>query len=324
MNVMHRNFSLDSLKTLCCIFVILEHLWFVCTWAEDSIEPLISMSVPLFFMISGYCNQYETPAKKYWERWKRICKILFFSVLFYVGLYYCVDSWFNLSLLQLPSTKDDICRCILINDFHKIGRGHLWYLASYLYVLMFFALFKKINFTKYYLLLLLIVPNIITSISINDFHASNNFLLVGIPCYSIGMITNRYVNNENQTLKFFSGVIALFTSIMLSFGIHNSIASSVCQWIFAISLFCFIISVKQQHPNVLSKIGEQYTLYIYIFHMAVIDLFFSTNFSQRYFYHMSFLSPIIVFFITLCLSAGYRRYYNKIEKHFLQKSYKKL
>ena len=315
-----RKNSLDTLKTFCCVFVILEHLWFVCTWLNGRGSQIISMAVPLFFMISGYFNSYETPMSKYWMRWKRIGKILLWSLVFYIVLYFAVDYYCGLSLLKFPTTTDDIWRIFLFNDFHTIGRGHLWYLAAYLYVIAFFALLRKINCTKLILLLpLLLVPNVIISLSSIQFHDSNNFLFIGIPCFAVGMLTKKHSSILPSALRYLSGGIALSLLILLTFGVSRPIVSTICQWIFAICLFIVFTSIKQYRPNILSKIGEHYTLYIYVFHMAVIDLFFSTDFSHRYYYHMSFLSPAIIFFLTLFVSVAYKFCYDKIETFLTSK-----
>lgn len=317
-----RNHSLDTLKTICCIFVILEHLWFVCTWLNGWTSQIISMAVPLFFMTSGYFT-YETPLSNFLKRWKRIGKILLCSILFYIFLYFAVDYYWGLSLLKIPHTADDIWKILLFNDLHTLGRGHLWYLAAYLYVIAFFALLKKTNCTKLISLLpTLLVPFIIISLASKEFHYSNNFMFIGIPCFAIGILTKKYCSIISPVFRYLSGGIALFSIMLLIVGIANPIVSVIFQWLFAISLFIFFTSIKQYRSNIFSKIGEHYTLYIYVFHMAVIDLFFNTEFAHRYFYHMSFVSPIIVFFLTLLLSVAYKYGYDKIESFLISKANK--
>ena len=48
-----RNYSLDTLKFVCAIFVIFIHTPQPEIW-EIYITPLIRCAVPIFFMISGY------------------------------------------------------------------------------------------------------------------------------------------------------------------------------------------------------------------------------------------------------------------------------
>ena len=316
----NRNYSLDTLKTICCVFVILEHLWYVCTWLNGWVSQVISTAVPLFFMISGYFNSYETSLSKYWKRWKRIGKILLCSIIFYIVLYSAADYFLGGTLLKIPTTIDDVWRIILFNDFHTIGRGHLWYLAAYLYVIAFFSLLKKINCMRLVSLLpLLLIPYIIISLYSKQFHDFNNFLFIGIPCFALGMLIKKYGSSEFPAMPYLSGGITLSMFILLLSGITSPLMSKVCQWIFAISLFMFFTSIRQYRSNILSKIGERYSLYIYVFHMAVIDLFFSTDFSHRYYYHMSFVSPFIIFFLTLFVSVAYKNCYDRIEMAFKSK-----
>ena len=236
----NRNYSLDTLKTICCFFVILEHLWFVCRWLNGWESQIISMAVPLFFMISGYFTSYETSLSRYWKRWKRIGKILIVSIMFYIALYYVVDYFCGFSLLKIPTTADDVRRILLSNDLHTIGRGHLWYLSAYLYVIAFFAILKKINCTWLISFLpSLLVPYLIISLTSKQFHDSNNFLFVGIPCFALGMMIKKYASNVSSSVSYLSGSISLSMFVLLLSEIASPIVSAVCQWLFAISLFKF-------------------------------------------------------------------------------------
>lgn len=309
-----RIYSLDILKTFCCIFVILQHLWFVCPWVNGQITSIISMSVPMFFMISGYLNSFETPITKYGKRLNRIVKILLFSTAFYIGLYFVSDNMYHTSLIKIPTNIDDIWSFLKFNDMHSLGRGHLWYLAAYTYVIAFFALLTKLKcHILVKILPLLLLPHIIISLSSSNFHFYNNFLFNGIPCYAIGMLARNHCNNISTPLKYTLGGISLSMISLLIFGNFTPIITILCKWVYAISLFLCFTSFHLQQPNFLSKIGVNYSLYIYVFHMAVIDLLFCTEFSRRYFYHMSFVSPIIVFIITLFISFAYKYFYNKMQ-----------
>ena len=314
-----RNCSLDTLKTFCCILVVLQHLWFVCIWINNWGIQIVSMAVPLFFMISGYFTSYETPLSKYWKRWKRIGKILLCSIIFYIVLYSAVDFLLGGALLKIPTTTNDVWRILLFNDLHTIGRGHLWYLATYLYVIAFFAMLKKINCMCLISLLPLLLIFHLLIPETSKYHDFNNIWFIGIPCFALGMLIKKYFSIVSPASHYLSGGIALSMFILLLSGIASPIVSVICQWIFAIGLFVFFTSIKQYRSNILSEIGERYTLYIYVFHMAVIDLFFSMEFPHRYFYHMSFVSPFIIFFLTLFVSVAYKNCYDRIEVAFKSK-----
>lgn len=319
-----RNYSLDTLKTLCCISVIVQHCNFVCLWVDGAVYNIISIAVPLFFMISGYFNTEETDCTKYIKRMKRIGKILIFSLSFYVVLYYLFDRLFLTSLTKFPE-DNDISKCLFLNDYDHIGRGHHWYLAGYLYVLAFFAILKKFNYIKIFVFLpLLSILQIIAFVKCNNFHQYSNFLLVGIPCYSFGMLVKKYFQCLTTCVIQVLHLVSLTMILLLALNLFSALITSICQRILSMSIFVSFASIQQHRPNIFSKIGEKYILYIYVFHMAVIDLFFSTSFSQRYFYHLGFVAPIIIIIISVLVSVIYKYFYNLSEVYVISKFNNKL
>lgn len=68
-----RNHSIDSLKLLCALLVVLIH----CKYPyKADVLPVTDVAVPLFFCISGY---FVFGTKRSWKRVGRIAKIFAWS-----------------------------------------------------------------------------------------------------------------------------------------------------------------------------------------------------------------------------------------------------
>ena len=145
---MQRNYSIDTLKFICAVLVVMLHTGSV---YQDLILPITRCAVPVFFMISGYLLYNGKEIGK--ERLKRnivtITKIMLWSTLLFAVLKEFMALYHG--YLFLPNAKEWI-DFIVLNE-NPFG-FHLWYLGAYLYVLLIVGFVDKYDKWNYLFMLI--------------------------------------------------------------------------------------------------------------------------------------------------------------------------
>lgn len=283
---MKRLYNFDSLKMVCAILIIFLHIH---TPYQEYILPLTRCAVPCFFMISGFLIYSED--KTYFEKRlkrgiKRITGILIWStVVFMIVKFIFAIHDNDFSFLNLRAFVD----FILFNE-NPFG-FHLWYIGAYLYTLIIVLVFSKNNKIEYIywaIPILLLTDLCLGKYSIVLLHREfpviivRNFLCVGIPYFSIGMFLSQKqecINQINQLRIFtllgviiFSILSMIENRILINIGMNATRDHYISTTFLAISLFLLFTTYKQETPNLLSKMGEKDSLYIYIFHPLFITI----------------------------------------------------
>lgn len=186
-----RNCSIDVLKFVCAVLVVLLHCGYA--W-RDAVLPLTRCAVPCFLIISGFLL-YGPGNGIGHERLKRNIKHIGHIILWSTVLFAVVKE--ILAMLHgevfLPSAKQ-LLYFIFLNE--NPFAGHLWYLGAYLYVLLIMMIVDKRNLWKPllwltpFLLLGDLVLGKYSLLLLNrefPFVYVRNFLLVGIPYFMIGV-----------------------------------------------------------------------------------------------------------------------------------------
>lgn len=315
---MKRLYSIDLLKMLCAILVIFIHVW---TPYRKYVLPITRCAVPCFFIISGYLV-YSVNKLIFEEHLQRsvknIFKIFIWSTILFAFIKFLLAFKNNdFDFLQLSTLRD----FILFNE-NPFG-FHLWYINAYLYTLLIIFFFAKKNKLIYiyrtipFLLLMDLCLGKYSFMLWNKefpYTYTRNFLCVGIPYFSIGMLIKQY---KKQILKFnylylftFCGIILFSLGSMAEYKIlvefnKNTVRDHYISSTFlAISLFLFFITLKSNKSTFLSRLGEKYSLYIYIFHPLFIILFVDINkylpivWQEFYLY----MSPFIILISTIIFS----------------------
>lgn len=320
---MKRLYNFDSLKMVCAILIIFLH---VHTPYQEYILPLTRCAVPCFFMISGFLIYSED--KTYFEKrlkrgLKRIIGILIWSTIVFMIVKFIFaihnDDFSFLSLMAMRNF-------ILFNE-NPFG-FHLWYIGAYLYTLIIVLFLSKKNKIKYIYLaipFLLLIDLCLGKYSIVLWHREfpyiivRNFLCVGIPYFSIGMFLSqkkRYLNQINELRIFtllgvilFSILSIIENRILINVGMNATRDHYISTTFLAISLFLLFTTYKQETPNLLSKIGEKDSLYIYIFHPLFIIFFNIANKYLPSFWQSTYLyfSPIIILIATILFCITLRK-----------------
>lgn len=209
-----------------------------------------------------------------------------------------------------------------------LGAFHLWYLYAYMNTLFTFLLIKRcrIKAIAYSVATLLICANIIlgkysfffSDSFITAQHFLRNFLFIGIPCFLAGILVKKHLkvlSKRELYMYIISFVLLILTFIEYKYtnntekiiGIGALYISTVPT---AIILVFVTLSIKQTKDNILSKIGREYSLYIYIFHVMTMiilsrvkNIFISGTSYEDYY---NWWHAVIVFIITIIISIIFK------------------
>lgn len=186
-----RNYSLDILKFLCAVLVVLLHI--KTPWTEY-ILPITRAAVPCFFIISGYFlyQEDEQSLQRIKRSFVKVGTILLWSSVLY--------ALFKLITTSINISYRDIIDFVLFN-VNPFGY-HLWYLSAYMYVLVIFYICVKEHVVNLLFIVspLLLLADLILGkyslltlgIELNYIYI-RNFLFVGIPYFSIGVFIKKKV-----------------------------------------------------------------------------------------------------------------------------------
>lgn len=300
-----RNRNLDFLKLFCAFLIVLFH----CKPAYSEWTQAISnCAVPCFFMISGYLLYSEKMNERCLRSIKKNSIILCWSTLFYLPLFlYGMLS----NNVETPSFVELLINFVLFND-NPTG-VHLWYLSAYIYVLAIVYFFNKresLNFLFYIIPLLWFVDMIGGWGGAKTIYL-RNFLFEGLPCFSVGMLVRRY-----NLKDFFNIEVLLLVIVILCAGciieshLYESTHQTVSTSLLAIPLLLFFLKLPQNSfGKIMSKVDPNDSLYIYIFHPAVILLFsqFNKVLPEPWSNHIyPIVSPVVVFVSTYLLIGSSR------------------
>ena len=288
---MKRLYNIDSLKFQCAVLVIFLH---VHTPYQEYILPLTRCAVPCFFVISGYLIFTEDKMKLEAHLKRSVTKM--FKILVWSTLLFALVKFLfafkdnDFSFLNLKS----LVEFILLNE-NPFG-FHLWYIGAYLYALIivcFSVKWNKLRYIWWSVPFLLLLDLCLGKYSLILWHREfpyiwvRNFLCVGLPYFSIGMMLKKR-KDQIVNLKYLHilalGGVFLFslTSVAenrLLIELHANATRDhyISSTFLAVSLFLLFLSVKQAKTNILSSLGEKDSLYVYIFHPLLIMFFFTAN-----------------------------------------------
>ena len=307
---MERNYSIDLLKFTMAVLVVFLHTDWVGT---DYVNPIARCAVPTFFMISGFLlyDGQTIGSERIVRNLKNIWHIfLWSSVLFLIlkEMSYVVKGVF-----WLPSSQQ-IIKFLLFNE-HPFY-WHLWYMPAYLYTLAIMWIVDKHNLYKYLFLatpLLLFGDLVLGKYSVmlwgREFNAIyvRNFLFVGIPYFSLGLLIKRNMNKIigiNKTIILTGGGV-LYLLCLLERHFLDTHGWQAARDHYLSTTFlsvCFFLLFLNMNikPNKLVTLGSKDSLYIYILHplvMYIMGMFVGRNtlLSNAYYY----IAPMVVVFITV-------------------------
>ena len=307
---MKRVLAVDILRFVSAFMVVLFHSNYFC---KDIVNIIPRYAVPVFFMISGFF-MYESDIQRFKERLNR--SIIKMIVITLVASLFFFFFYLPLYLRDGFPPLNTYINFIVFNE--NPFAFHLWYLTAFLYVLMLFralvgthVLKGIISYSPFLLLINLLLGELGFLFWIDSLpnYMLRDFLLEGLPCYSLGCLIS--INKEKLLMsgRMFSS--ALMTVVAFSLMEYYYIKQWGCvematstDLYFSSVLFSVVILIWSIQPHSLNRIGEKvaewgrkYSLDIYIFHVAFLVIIRSAlkNNEDVLNVYSSFLEPIIVF-----------------------------
>lgn len=322
-----RNYSIDSLRFLCALLVVIIHTRYFPLYA--ALEPFARAAVPCFFMISGYLMWDDHFGAHVRKSIPRVLWILFYSTLFYG-----VETFLKWKLGLMDffiSSYVSLADVLLLNANPFVD--HLWYLQAYLYVLLIALLLDRGGKSRWLfwapvLYLLGLVVGKYGYWTAFDFPVeySRNFLFVGLPCFSIGMMLRAWRRKHGSKMSLGGVAMLLALATACSYVERMWLSSNELQSqgdfflttpLVAVLLLEFFLCLRQRQPNIFSKVGRRDALLIYVYHVLVLEMLFfvarhllTLRAMDIYFW----LAPFLAFFLTELCVVCYRRIFQRHER----------
>ena len=179
-------------------------------------------------------------------------------------------------------------RSFILLNWNPFG-PHLWYILAYLYVLIVMLFVNRFRLWKlcFCLVPVLLLVNLVIGkydvLIFNqnfDYRIARNFFSTGIPYFALGCLVKKHWNtlcSIKPKLVIIGMCLMIFILYLEYFLLKNFNLDSKGDIYFTttfLALIVFLASllIKQTKPNVWSKLGEEYSLYIYIFHVFIMFL----------------------------------------------------
>ena len=289
---------LDILKCLAALAVVEIHKPLDVQKGTE-ILILCRFAVPVFFMITGFFYPEIRARKREWRQLGKIFVIAICANLFYLlwDTFLAWEEGKKISEILLNRLEDKTPEDYILWNFSPLV-PHLWYLQALLYVLVLAALVEYLGLRKlaYLAIPVLLVGNLIRgNYSLlfwkKDYchiYYARNFLYCGLPFFWLGCWFGErkeqlaaYLNKKRMALLLI-GVPVFWKMALMerkwlekrsALGSEEEYAGTI---LMAICIFLFFIGwqkvyVENDFTRALAKIGKEYSMYIYIFHYAVLQ-----------------------------------------------------
>lgn len=323
----NRIYSLDGMRLIASFMVVSLHVSPIQdTLFHASFIDISRIAVPFFYLLSGYFI-YDIKKEKEQEKIKKSLKRTFRLICFSVIVYAVIDAFvFRDSAVLINEIKAFLsCEFWFFNKvpFCPVA----WYLSAYIYMLCitYFCSHKRILliFGVVSILIGLILGNYscVFGIKVNglmwncSFISTYGFFLIGyyLKRYEIKGYSICWNNKILIALIFFTFVFSVVEHVVIKYVTSQSVGGTF--YISSVLNVVFIFLFLLNNSNLLRRIsfiGVKYSLYIYIFHVAIhymlVSLFYPMKFNLDYKPVMNIpLSPnyyinnISVFIISLAL-----------------------
>jgi surface polysaccharide O-acyltransferase-like enzyme len=277
-----RNISLDSLKIILAIFIVLLHCGFFREFSEKisylTVQGLFRIAVPTFFIINGFFfeNTLKNNNIKNWI--KRVLLLYLIWSIIYLPLW----------------TKFNIISVII---YVFIGYHHLWYLKAMLLsgILLFYLRNLKTKFLLSIAVSTFFIGVVIQYIGNYDILKSyelihkftnftpihRNFIFLGLPFFIIGYLIkvnswHKKVHRHYLIIGVISGIIILICECYLNYSFTNEGNDNLL----ALMLICPFIFIFILNLNLAFNINSKYialiSTSIYLIHPWIMKILMKT------------------------------------------------
>lgn len=316
-----RNYSIDILKFVCAVLVVILHTDFK---FHDAILPMTRCAVPCFLIISGFLLYSENKCIGY-ERLRRNIKHVFHIMLWATLLFALIKEIMAIrhGEIYFPSMRQWF-NFIVFND-NPFG-FHLWYLGAYLYVLVIMKVVDKYSLWKPFLYAtpLLLSGDLLfgkySLLLLNHeypFVYVRNFIFVGLPYFMVGVWIKMHRKSLLRVNKIiYAGGVIFFTytsvlekMILIDLGKNPMREHYLSTTFLAICLLLLVLSFKNIKSSRVSFLGERDSLYIYVFHPLFIIIlpFVIDKMSKNVGLCYQWTAPFVVLVLTIILTVTLRK-----------------
>ena len=319
-----RSNAIDILKALCAFFIVCIHIPFPGIFGVY-IVTLARIAVPIFFMITGYFYSGTVIRNGEIRQIKKIFSLfLVANLIFLLWKVFLAIIWNDKSLFQDVFSIKKFFQFLIFNE--SPFNGHLWYLGAILYVLLTVRIIRWMGGDWTRLLyvatpLLLIGDLLLGKYAIllwgDEFSYIfvRNWLFVGIPYFSVGMILREKINTSNLRTIPLVCLTVLFslTTIterffLVSMGANATRDHYISTTFLAVTVFLLFLSIyrirKPGKLGLLSAfIGRKYSTWIYIIHPIFI-MVLAVGMRKIGIYNVyQYVAPIIIYAVSICFAA---------------------
>ena len=341
---MKRIVSLDILKYVCILLVINIHMELPGRY-EWFLSPLLTIAVPIFFMITGFFYAQTCDAGKMGEQIKKIAIFALGANMTHIG-WEIFKQMRNGKMLYgfLLEVIEPSALVNLLMFNQPVWRTSLWYINALLYVLLFVCLFQNTAGDKlhklYPLIPILLVGNLVMgTYSSVLFHEpyllcySRNFLLCGLPYFLLGDALHHYSDRIDVSRKWLFAGFVVFG--LVAYGEEWILESRRClvhrDHLLSTVFLCicvFLLFLKNEQffgskvAAGLAVLGQRYSFLIYVTHSIIIELFYKvipvlTARVPQLTVLLNWGAPIIVLFCATVLSACLKKVPRKTKRKLL-------
>lgn len=268
----NRNYCLDFVKGIACIFVVFMHCEFPGRLGI-LIQCVSRFCVPFFFMVSGYfCYNEDTPIN-FGKKIKHIFWITCGATVLYAVLALLCGDGIN------SVTVKQIVYWLFFNQ-PIIIVGQMWFLFALLYDYILFAMIEKLKWQKLSKIYIFIGIGAYIALAqgayLLDITISNpiyrNFLIEGFSLFSLGYWLHRDEKRFHLSNKILVIMIVVTTLLCpierLLMGRDFGVNIITFPQVFSIFLYCIHNPQKGKNSWIMI-LGLKYSLYVYIFHPMV-------------------------------------------------------
>ena len=302
-----RNNNIDIIKGISCIGVMLIHCDYPKTITKY-IKVINRFGVPFFFFVSGYyfLKNNDIKVKRIILKFYHIFKLFIYSGIFY-NIFFIIfnnivyhNNWNIFEYTLKIVNKGKIFKFFITND--PFLYSHLWFLLALLYSYFFLFILKIIHkniIINNLFLIITIYFGAISYIILGEFsglkmfkttykinnsdkfiYIPNIFLFRTLPFIMLGIFIR--INNITTKLSlqnyFYIFIIGTILSCIEYYLVKKSLIIYICTFIQLYPLIGFSISNYKINNNfIISYIGRELSLKIYIYHIAIkkiVDLIF--------------------------------------------------
>ncbi|MDO4586972.1 MAG: acyltransferase [Planctomycetia bacterium] len=324
----NRNYCIDFLRAIMAFLVVCNHIPFRSEiW--EFFFPICRTAVPFFFMVSGYFNESLKNRDGFAQR--QIRKIAF--LVLYSNLFFFIYH-ISIKFLANENVSHYIFDCFSLQriaTFFLLNssqfEGSLWFLGTLLYCLILTFFVRRLHWIN---AVLAIVPILFgLNIILGKYFffltghnlpwtAVRNVLFVGVPYFYLGIFIRNHQAKIEQLLNkrmlialifIFYCIIVCENEIHLRFNPNGVTDFFIFLPFLTASIFLLAISYPELSKNsVVSQIGFQYSLMIYIIHPVFIDLFNFIDHSVHFNIFISNLLPFAVFLLSLLFAMIFQKF----------------